>query len=537
MSITGLPTPADLVGSSGWLDYYGLTLRSLYAGMGINAPGESGTAAVDAYNQYLNVQALAPTNLQAQTAAARLAMQARWDKYFLYFGQIVTSLDNIVTSGLRGLPFVYVVKGVTAHALDAHLLRLNACHSGVPLPFAQLNASNTTAGTMTNLATGSSSSTLTDSGRIWSTNQWQTYTVVAVAASGVGVTYAPVASNTSTAITITGSWSNGTPASTAAYCLANSFTLTAANSGSGAIPNCSSGNAPDIIVNAVGANDYDESIVAVVTHAGALTGANNAYTLALSGIVPTPAPRVLRIRRTKLGGHGSGLYFFDQDVPNTLTAGSAWSGLGTITLTKSDPQLLPDGGPPSFLSCLLTPEEAWLIASCYATAPPANTNVIYNGNNVAFPDGALPNPANVAMNPANGFMGYSPASSAIFGTTTNGVFAAGTVQTANNAAAGVQGVAGAYGDVAGFKIRARVTTTLDGTRTPTILYVYYDILHPHTPITKTGLAADSGFAGSIAGEEITFSIPPGRLVISLSETSATGTMTTGVYVYEAVSVR
>jgi hypothetical protein len=67
-------------------------------------------------------------------------------------------------------------------------------------------------------ATGSSSSTLTDSGQAWTTNQWSVYSFYVVSATGgSGTTYAVVASNTSTGLTIANSWSNGTPNSNSPY--------------------------------------------------------------------------------------------------------------------------------------------------------------------------------------------------------------------------------------------------------------------------------------------------------------------------------
>jgi hypothetical protein len=73
----------------------------------------------------------------------------------------------------------------------------------------------TTSGT----STGSSASTLTDTGQVWRGNQWRGRTITAGGKTGV------IASNTSTILTLTAAgWTGGTPASTSVYTIGSHFT-------------------------------------------------------------------------------------------------------------------------------------------------------------------------------------------------------------------------------------------------------------------------------------------------------------------------
>lgn len=70
-----------------------------------------------------------------------------------------------------------------------------------------------TAGT----ATAGTATTLTDSGKSWTVNQWTNYAVRILAGTGVGQVR-PIASNTATALTIVGSWAT-TPDTTSIYAI------------------------------------------------------------------------------------------------------------------------------------------------------------------------------------------------------------------------------------------------------------------------------------------------------------------------------
>ena len=533
-SITGIPLAAQLVGSTAYLDKFASQLKATYAAMGTNAAGESGTGAVAAYNAYANILALLPSNGYAIAAAGANAMRARWDQYWVSIAaSVMTSIDNQTSSGYSGTGVTMVNNTATYHALDAHLLRINACHSGTPLPLAAINYSSTTV----SLATATNTTTLTDSGRSWTSNIWTGMTIAAFNTSGV-LTYGVVTSNTGTVATCSGGWTNGTPASTSAYIFQATAAAAAVANANGALSAVSSGNAPDIVVTAVGTNDYDESIPIAVIQAPALSGANDAYSLTLAGTVPTPAPKKLRVYRTAYAGHGGGVYGRDQDVTVTVAAAGAWSSQAAIILVQPDTQIRFDFAPPSFCCALVTPECAYEFAAAYAKVPASNATAYYNGNPPTLSSIGMLNPANVALNPSNAFLGLAnPANSAQFGSTIIGTgFTASTIQGANNSATGLQGYIGGLASTN--KIQARATTTLNGARTPTISMTYYDALHPGSnAVTVTSIAADSGFAGSIAGETITFSVTPGRLITAISETSSSGGATVGTYVYESPPVR
>jgi hypothetical protein len=64
-------------------------------------------------------------------------------------------------------------------------------------------------------ATSGASTTITDSTKSWESNRWKNYVVRIMAGTGAGQ-YRPIASNTSTALTVVGSWAT-TPDSTSVY--------------------------------------------------------------------------------------------------------------------------------------------------------------------------------------------------------------------------------------------------------------------------------------------------------------------------------
>src|SRR6185312_8603042 len=149
------------------------------------------------------------------------------------------------------------------------------------------------------------------------------------------------------------------------------------------------------------------------------------------------------------------------------------------------------------------------------------------------PNGML-SATNVALGRSDGFIGVgNPIQSVQFGTTTLGAgFVASTVQTVNNAPLSVQGYLGGAG------VQARITTLLNGTRTPSINYTYIDAAHGfNDPQTQTAVAPTTTFPDGNVGSVAVWSIPTGQIVLSVEEVSATGTATSGVYVYEATALR
>lgn len=301
-------------------------------------------------------------------------------------------------------------------------------------------------------------------------------------------------------------------------------TLTAVNRTAGAIPAVSAGSAPYVCHTAVGANDCQESLPCAVATQVAIAAPNNAYQYAFpAGNVPSGWTKV-RIYRTAIGGSSIGPFYYDQTV--NVTAGSAFP---TVYLTNPDSALRQDWNPPSWLSCLIVPEAALLIALSYVQA---NSQAGAQDGPVTFQSGFMLNPYSCVLCPSNGVLGVNvpPAQGAQFGSTVIGTgFTAGAIQTANTEGLGLQGYLGATA------LRARVTASPNGTWTPTIAYTYYDAAHGYgNTQTATGQTPVAGFTnGQTVGTAITWTIPGGRVVLSVSETSTSGTATSGAYVYEA----
>ena len=477
MAITGLPQPSDLAGSGSYLDGLASTFKADWANRGRNQTGEAGTVAVKAYSAFTTAAPELPSSAMAQQGLANFAMDAQYDRHYTRLSQqILLPLEQQIGNNLKGT-WQYVVSGGCQTNLDAHLLRLNACHPGV-----------------------------------------------LVALSGT-------------------------------------LSLTAAYASSGNLRTCTSASCPYVVVTAVGTQDYHESVIGSTTSQIAISSSNNALRLAISGNVPATAPGKVRIYRTVYGGASTGPYYWDQDVVVTTAAGSAWPTI-VATLVNSDAQLATDRQPPKFGCCFQPPETAFLFADAFSSPPAIIPGNAYTPGSVTLVSSRMLNPFNVALNPsvlattlALGFNGLG--NTAAIGATldtplgalaTGGVlgvsvlgtgFTAGAILQTNNAPLGLQGFAGAFGGAgtATFTIQARAIVALNGTRTPTISYTYYDYAHPGSNVqTATGLVG-TAFSGSITNEIQTFTIPAGRLVTGITAESATGTASTGTVVYEGVPVR
>lgn len=533
--LTGLPLPADLIGTAGFFDYPAATLKAEYAALGVNAAGETSTAAVKSYAFYANVLSLLPNNPSALQAAGNFAMRNRWDKKSASECKFILPMDSQIAANMPGGRNLTPSGG---HATDGHLLRLNACHAGVPLPFPVTLA----AGKLANNSTATSGTTLTDSAQSFGTLTG--YTVVSL--SGTTLTSALITSNSTTALTASGGWSAGTPTVGANYLVSNTPSVAAVTNVNGALPNVVVGSAPYIVACVVGTNDYDESWSTPVAARAALTGTQNGYQFTLNGNAPAMAPRKIGLYRTLMGGSASGPYYWDHDEVVQVAGGAAWSGQPPMYLLKSDVQLRTDVQPPVFMSAPMLPEAAFQYACGIGIqTPTTNSTVYYNPNPPLLTAGGMLNPANVVLNPSNAFLGLgnnTVPSTAILGTQVIGTgFTAGSIQTANNPTGGIQGFAGAYGGAgtAAFHIQARATATLNGTRHSVISYNFYDSFHPGSAIqTATNVACDADFVGGIAGETVTFTIPAGRLVTAVTaETTGSGTATAGSYIWEAQAAR
>lgn len=297
-------------------------------------------------------------------------------------------------------------------------------------------------------------------------------------------------------------------------------TLTAVNVNGGGLTTVSASLAPRVTYTLVGTYDYDESLPSPEFSQVAISGTSNAYTFTPAGNVPSGVTKV-RVYRG-MAAQTTGLYYWDQDV--TVTAGQPFP---LITVMNPDSSLRLDWIPPSWLSSMHSPEFAAIFALAFSTAIPAYGA---RSNPLSYSSTGMLNPSNVFATPANSFLGIgNSAQSATLGSTVIGTgFSAGTLQTANNYALNSQGFGGAM------SLRVRVTTSPNGTATPTISYTYYDAAHGYGNVqTATGVALPSAIAsGAAVGSTVAFTIPAGRIILSVTETSLSATATTGAYLYE-----
>jgi hypothetical protein len=308
----------------------------------------------------------------------------------------------------------------------------------------------------------------------------------------------------------------GAPAAPAA-----AGTLTGTTTAAGAMPLTTAGNAPRFVHTLVGANEWDESLPSAEATQVALTGSMNAYSYQIGGNVPAGVTAVKLYRGYFLGGVG--FYYLDQKVAVTATA-----AFPALVATQSDAALNAGWSPPAWLSCLLRPEAAALVALAYAITGQTGIPV---GQPMPIVAANMTNPANVLLGPSNGFLGLgNPVQGAQFGLRIVGsAFASGVISTLNNAPTGIQGFAGAIG------LQARVTTPLDAAGTLSMTYAYYDAAHGYGNV-QTATTAAVAFSGTGVGSLAVPVIPAGRLVISVSADAPTG-QTSGAWIWEATSVR
>ena len=302
--------------------------------------------------------------------------------------------------------------------------------------------------------------------------------------------------------------------------------LTAAATGGGALSTAIAGNAPRVVFTYVGATDMDESLPSTESAQVAIAGGNNSYTCAaIAGNVPAGVTK-MRVYRG-LPGIATGTWYWDQDV--AVVAGTAHPS--TIVIQRPDAFLATTIQPPSWNSCLMTPEFAYLYALATSTTSPVK------GSDTApyqLTSQGMLSPTNVALGPSNQWVGIgNTAASARFGTRDlTGAYVIGTPQLTNVPANNSQGFRGGANG-----IQVRATTMLNGTYHPTISYTYLSASNPITPATQTGVVVASDFAGGITDETKTFAVTAGRLVLTVTETASTGSATTGVVAYESVPIR
>ena len=306
-------------------------------------------------------------------------------------------------------------------------------------------------------------------------------------------------------------------------------TLTATTVNAGALNTCTSGNGVRVVFTHVGSTnsvavDYYESLPTAEATQVALANGQNAYTFAIAGTVPSGVYKV-RVYRGLESGASGGPYFFDQDV--ACTPGASYP---SITISQGDKNLRQDWTPPGWGSALMTPEFAEMFASSMCG--------FKNGQPVMSAVGML-TPTNVHLPASNGNMlGYgNVAQSAIFGSeaitgATAGTFTAGSIQTVNSPASNVQGYVGAT------RLRARVTTALNGAGTFKVVYSYYDAAHGWGS-AQSATSNSTTFGATTVGTTIDIYIPAGRIVYAatavntLSGFSSSG----GAFIIEAKPIR
>lgn len=301
----------------------------------------------------------------------------------------------------------------------------------------------------------------------------------------------------------------------------------------GALPNFSSGNCPRLVYTLCGATEYDESLPSPVAAQIACSGANNALSVAIPGTVPAGVTLV-KVYRGYVGGAVS-IYFEEQRVP--VVAGQPFSSF-PITCVAPDSALKQDWVPPAWLSCLFKPAAACLVALAYSVAGGGNSAISLIPG-APLPGVPLPmlavnmlSPTNVALGPANGFLGlgnnYAP-QGAIFGTTVIGTgFTAGAIQTANNAPAGLQGFVGSP------LIRCRITVACNVAPTVLIAYNYYDAAGGYGTVKSATIAGT--FSSGAIGTVLNLAVPAGRLVYAVTGDTPS-VATSGTYVTESQAIR
>lgn len=302
---------------------------------------------------------------------------------------------------------------------------------------------------------------------------------------------------------------------------ASAGVLTAA--AGGGIATCSAGNGPRVVHTLVGANMWDESLPSAEATQAALAGANNSYTYQIASTVPVGTTYV-RIYRGYVAGLTS-IYYLDSQT--AVTAGAAYPA---IVVTQPDSALRQDIVPPSWLSCLLKPQAASIIALAYAVSGPGG---VQPGVPLSLQAANMVSESNVALGPSNGFLGLANnaiPSTGVFGTRIVGTsYTQGAIKTANDATSGIQGFAGST------KLQARVTSALNAAGTSAPTYSYYDAAHGWGS-AQSATASAATFTGTAVGSTATYTITAGRLVTAVTAETPAG-IASGTYLIESPALR
>jgi hypothetical protein len=300
--------------------------------------------------------------------------------------------------------------------------------------------------------------------------------------------------------------------------------LTATTGGS--IAPCTSGNAPYFGYSFVGLYDYWESPISALAAQVALSGKNNAYSVAsVQSPIPSGVYKIRKYRSLTAGPNTALFYISDQAVSPGDTG-------VTLSLTESDIQLIQTITPAVFAQLLFGPEAAAIFALAFAT--PSQQPSLQNGL-FSFQNGGMLSPKNVALNPiyvlsatlSYNFLGVNnPISTGEFARWTSTVFAQGTIPLTNNSANDIQGFIGAS---AGIQLRT-IATLNAGAVITNLNYKYLDATNPITE--QSGTIAAPGTLSTAVDSTLDMAIPAGRIVTQITGVTV-GTATTGTFIAEA----
>lgn len=315
----------------------------------------------------------------------------------------------------------------------------------------------------------------------------------------------------------------------------NTITVTAATSSQGALPSVSSANAPRVFYTLVGDRDWKESLPNATGGFAALSGAQNAYTITLSGTPPTTTGKV-RLYRTRFG-EPTGEKFWVKDYPWT---GGTWPT--GMALLEPDNMLREDITPPVWAQCLAPDDFAALWAWSFGSLSSSTVADFY-----PLQIGALAQltPGNIACGPAvdtnlspKSLGGYNPASSVLYGLF-NGSYSAGSIRTSNAPETRLQGFAGSVSNGGTGGIRARVTSALSASIPAANLSITYEYFAAATGwgVTQTQTGVNpTGTLSTAVGSIATFNVPAGRVVRAVTACTVSSAPT-GEFVLEGTEVR
>lgn len=270
---------------------------------------------------------------------------------------------------------------------------------------------------------------------------------------------------------------------------------------------------------------WNESIPSDPSAQTDISGLNSAYTV---GAIQNPIPTgvgAIKVYRQKYANAGvNDPYYYDQVV-----LASAGSAPPAITLIKSDTELWEEYQPPAYMSAMMLPESAYLYAIPMGSIDDITGLVKLAASQV------MSSPQNVALNPANGFLGQgNQPATGVFARWLATAFSEGSIRRTNDYTNLIQGF---YGAING--IRARTVSALASDMTITSFdYWYRDENSPNVDVDggtfNTGgpwtLPSGQGSSVDLG------TIPAGRVVTRIDAINVSGPATGEVY-FEAKAAR